>query len=84
MGETIEKVPTSEGSPSSYILTFSDKSRIQIQVGVFMDTSLSNLNNGAQLVILRNGFSDIASILWQANNIKGVVDSSLATEVTPG
>ena len=54
-------------------------------IEVFTDASLGNLHDGvnstsAQIIIIRNSSGDCAPIMWQANKIKRIVDSSLAAE----
>ena len=54
-------------------------------IEVSTDASLSNLNEGvdsveARIVIVRNDKDDCAPILWSANKIKRIVDSTLEAE----
>ena len=54
-------------------------------IEVSTDASLSNLNEGvdsveARIVIVKNDKDDCAPILWSANKIKRIVDSTLEAE----
>ena len=54
-------------------------------VEVFTDASLSNLSEGvdsvkARIIIVKNDNGDCSPLLWSANNIKRIVNSTMEAE----